>query len=258
MKPTNKPVVGFYGLSGCAGCLLTVLYEKCFKQLIELVDIKAFPFIKENDYDGDFDYVFVEGTVCFDEDIVVLNELRKRSKNLVALGACACVGCVPTIKNFMDGEKVMGAVYPTYNHLKAENPTPLDAHVKVDYYLPQCPPDKKEISDFIECIATGREFKLNSDPVCFECRKKGIVCLLTLGKICLGPITRGGCGALCPFNSVMCYGCRGPCDDANMIAFIDMLKKMGYDDVSIHDKMNTFAGLQFREKEKEASKWLEK
>ena len=227
MKPTKKPTVGFYGVAGCAGCLLTVLYEKCFTRLIELVDIKSFPFIKEETYKGKLDYIFIEGTVCFDEDIITINNLRKRAKKIVALGSCACFGCVPSMKNFHNQDKIKSFVYPKHNKLKETMPTPIDRHIKVDYRLPQCPPDKDEILEFIECIITGREFKEYTDPVCLECRKKGNPCLLDQGKICLGPVTNGGCGALCPSNNVTCYGCRGPCKDANYKAFLDMLKEKG-------------------------------
>ncbi|MFH1521859.1 MAG: hypothetical protein ABIF18_02780, partial [archaeon] len=237
---------------------LTVLFEDCFKRLVNLMEIKAFPFIKEDSYKGRFDYVFIEGTVCFDEDIIAINKLRKRADKVVALGSCSCFGCVPSMKNFRDKEKIMKFVYPKHNHLKAEDPTPIDAHIKVDYYLPQCPPDKKEILQFVECVITGREFKPYVNPVCFECRKKGNVCLLEKGEICLGPLTNGGCNALCPSNNTTCYGCRGPCKDANYKAFLDMLKKKGYTHKDMKDKLETFAGLQFKEEDKEdVSKWLE-
>ncbi len=255
---TIKPTVGFYGISGCAGCLLTVLFEDCFKELIKLVNIKSFPFIKEDTYKGKLDYVFIEGTVCFDEDIVLINELRKRSTKVVALGTCACFGCVPSIKNFHNKEKTMNFVYPKYNHLKSVDPTPISRHIKVDYHIPQCPPDKKEILEFIKHILTKREFNPTKNPVCFECRKKQNPCLLEKNKICLGPITNGGCDALCPSNNTTCYGCRGPNKDANYEAFFKMLKKMGHTNKEIKDKLETFAGLQFKEQEGDSSKWLEK
>lgn len=254
----KKPIVGFFGVSGCAGCLLSVLFEEQFKEITRLLEIKEFPLIKATNYKGKFDYCFIEGTVCFDEDIVVLNELRKRSKYIVALGSCACTGGVPSIKNFLDSEKTMKLVYPTYNHLKAEPPTPIDKHIKVDFYIPQCPPNKEEIVEFVKCIAQRRTFKPYREPVCYECRRLGNKCLLTEGKICLGPITNGGCNALCPSNGVTCYGCRGPCQDANMKAFKKMLNEMGYKDAQIFDKLNTFSGLKFKEKEGENSTWLEK
>ena len=78
--------------------------------------------------------------------------------------------------------------------------------------------------------------------------------------MCLGPITNGGCNALCPSNDTECYGCRGPCKDANIHAYLQMLREMGYSAKEMHEKMTTFAGLQFRDKEEEKgeSTWLEK
>lgn len=249
----TKLKVGVYGITGCAGCLLSILFEDCFKQLVELVDIKSFPMIKNDSYEGDFDYVFIEGTVCFDEDIIMLNKLRKKAKYIVALGACSCLGGVPTIKNFLNNEKTIEFVYNKYNHLKPEPPTPIDMHIKVDYYLPQCPPNKEEILEFIKCIATNREFKPNKEPVCFECRKKANPCLLDKGEICLGPVTNAGCNALCPSNNTICYGCRGPTKDANFKAYLEMLNQMGYTKENMQDKMKTFSGLQFKEQLKEAN-----
>jgi len=244
---TNKLKIGVYGISGCAGCLLTFLFEPLFKELVELVDIKAFPLIKQDSYKGNFDYVFIEGTVCFDEDIMRINELRKRAKYIVALGSCSCTGGVPSIKNFLNQEQTMKYVYPKYNHLKSEDPTPINMHIKVDYYLPQCPPSKEELVEFIKVIATKRKFKQYYEPVCFECRKKSNPCLLDKGKLCLGPVTNGGCDALCPSNNTVCYGCRGPCKDSNYKSFNDTIKQGGYTKEDMIDKMRTFSGLQFNE-----------
>ena len=255
----KKPIVGVFGISGCAGCLLTILYEDAFKQMSNLLDLRSFPLVKEDRYKGDFDYVFIEGTVCSDEDIIKLNELRNRAKKIVALGACSTLGGVPSIKNFMDQDKTMRLIYPKTNKLKSSLPQPIDMHIKVDYYLPQCPPSKKEILDFVQCILTGREFKPYTNPVCLECRNLGNKCLLEEGKLCLGPITNGGCNALCPSNNTTCYGCRGPCKDANLKAFLEMIEQKGYTEKQLHDKMKTFAGLQFQQLEGEdkISTWLE-
>ncbi|MBR9705163.1 hypothetical protein GOV12_07155 [Candidatus Pacearchaeota archaeon] len=244
-----KPKVGFYGISGCAGCLLTVLFEDSIKNLIELINIKSFPLIKQESYDGNFDIVFIEGTVCFDEDLIVINKLREKSKIIVAFGACASVGGVPSMKNFKDSKKVMNLVYPRINHLKSVDPTPIDSHIKVDYYLEQCPPSKEELIEFVKTIITKRTWRPYTEPVCLECRKKANPCILEKGEICLGPITKGGCNALCPTNITECYGCRGPNPDANIPAFLEMLKEMGYTKEDYQDKIETFAGLQFKKLE---------
>ena len=252
-----KPIAGFFGVAGCAGCLLSVLFEETFPKIIKAFDIKSFPLIKEDNYQGNFDIVFIEGTVVFDEDIILLNELRKRSKIVVALGSCACVGGVPSIKNFKNEEKVMRFVYPKHNNLRSEPPTPINKHIKVDYYIPQCPPNKEEILEFIECFISGKQFKNPKDPVCIECRKQGNICLLQEGEICLGPLTRAGCNALCPKNGVGCYGCRGPTKDANYNSYLKILKEKGHTKEEIKDKLETFAGLDFEEDARKSTLWLE-
>jgi sulfhydrogenase subunit delta len=243
----QKLKIGVYGITGCAGCLLTFLFEPVFKELVELVDIKAFPLIKEDSYKGNFDYIFVEGTVCFDKDILKLTDLRSRTKYIVALGTCSCVGGVPSIKNFLNHEETAKIVYSKTSHLRSVDPTPIDMHIKVDYYLPECPPNKEELLEFIKFIGTGRKPKQYKEPVCFECRRKANPCQLDKGKICLGPVTNGGCNALCPSNSTVCYGCRGPCKDSNYKAFLDTIKQGGYTKENMQDIMRTFSGLQFNE-----------
>ena len=89
----KKLKVGFYGITGCAGCLLSVIFnEDELLDLINLIDLKAFPFIKEVNTDENFDYVFMEGLVADKEDLEILEKLRKNCRYLVSLGACACTG----------------------------------------------------------------------------------------------------------------------------------------------------------------------
>jgi len=243
----NKPKLGVFGITGCGGCILSFLYQNMMPVLHRFFDIVAFPMIMENN-DHKLDIAFVEGTVTCDEDIIALNEIRKRSKILVALGSCACFGGVPAMKNFLREREIEKFVYPSSSHLKSVKATPLDMHVKVDYYIPQCPPNKKEITKFLACYLNGKKFELSSDPVCIECRRKGNTCLLEEGKICLGPVTAAGCDALCPSKGIACYGCRGPNEENNIEAFIKLLKEKGFDEAEIKTKLSFFAGLQFEKK----------
>jgi len=253
----NKPIVGFFGISGCAGCLLSFLYEEVFLKITKKVDIRSFPLIKEDNYKGNFDFVFIEGTVVFEKDISLLNELRRRAKYVIALGSCSCFGGVPSIRNFKDGEKKIKFVYPKYDFLKSVKPSPIDKYIKVDFYIPQCPPNKKEIIDFLNCILTEKPFRLKEEPVCVECRKNGNRCLLEDNILCLGPLTLGGCNAICPQNKTGCYGCRGPFKEANYNSFIHLLKKKKYTKKEIEERMEIFAGLNFKKEEEKISKWLE-
>lgn len=240
-----KLKVGCYGLTGCAGCLLSIIFnEDEILDIIQLVDLKAFPFIKEVNLDETFDCVFLEGLVASKDDLEVLSKLRKNTKILVSLGACACTGCVPAFRQFTLKENYYHLLYRKSNFIEDVTPSPQDTYVKVDYYIPGCPPDKKEILNFIKSLVMGKMPKTTDNPVCVECRRNGNACLLDAGKPCLGPITAGGCNSVCTNSGFECWGCRGPTTDMNLPLMIKILRNKGFDDKFIQDRMRTFAGLK--------------
>lgn len=242
----GKPKVGFFGITGCAGCLLSVVFnENELLEIPNLVDIKAFPFIKQqNMEDGEYDIIFIEGTVAKQEDLDDILKLRKQTKLLVAMGACSCTGGVPAFRNFISDDHYRELVYHKASHLTDVDPTPVDHYVHVDYYLPGCPPDKNEILNFLKAVAKGKIPKPYDKPVCVECRLNGNRCLLDEGKLCFGPITRGGCNSVCTNNKLECWGCRGPTDDANVKVMLELLKEKGFDTKVIRDRLETFVGLK--------------
>ncbi|NTV22751.1 MAG: hypothetical protein HGA85_00045 [Nanoarchaeota archaeon] len=235
--------IGFYGLTGCAGCQLSVIFnEDELLDIIKLFDIRAFPFIKASNDEERFDLVFMEGLVASPHDIETLTRIRAKTKTLVALGACAHSGCIPAYRSFTLKENYEHLLYSKAKDIADVEPEPISKHVKVDYVLPGCPPDKKEILHFMKEIALGKTPKFNHNPVCVECRLNGNDCLLIHGKPCMGPITSGGCHAVCVTGGFECWGCRGPTGDANYKAYIALLKKKGYKKEFIKTRMMMFAG----------------
>ena len=83
---TGKLKVGFYGITGCAGCLLSFIFnEDELLDLVDLVELKAFPFVKEVNPNDKFDYVFMEGLVADKGDLEELKKLEEemnRDKSL--------------------------------------------------------------------------------------------------------------------------------------------------------------------------------
>ncbi|MBD3164108.1 NADH:ubiquinone oxidoreductase [Candidatus Woesearchaeota archaeon] len=249
-----KPKVGFYDLTGCQGCLLSVIFnENEILDMLSKIDVKEFRFIMDEKYSGKLDVCFVEGTVVNKEDEKVLGKLRERSKILVALGACACHGNIPALRNFADEKKLDYLKYEKKHEQMQdmEKPMPIAKFVNVDYSIPGCPPDRDEIKKFIKEILLGKEFRNYSDPVCRECRLFENGCLIDDGQICLGPLTKGGCHAVCTTNGFKCYGCRGVTDDANFEGYFRLLEEKGKTDVQIKKHMETFAGIEINEKLKD-------
>jgi len=245
----KKPKVGIYNITGCCGCVLSVLFnEDEILKLVNIIDVKAFPFIKKKQV-SKFDIILLEGTVVSKDDLEILNELRTKTKVLVALGACACTGGIPSFKNFTNPKKYQQLMFPKAIRIQDLEPKPIDSYVKVDYYLPGCPPDEKEILEFCKQIVIGKKPELYDKPVCLECRMHENECLLDIGKLCLGPITRGGCGSVCTNSRLECWGCRGPTTDANYEELLKLLRDKGFDTRYIKKRMKTFVGLKLKENE---------
>jgi sulfhydrogenase subunit delta len=240
----DKPVVGFYDLTGCNGCLLSFVFNE--DEILEMArhfQIKSFRLIKELKEEKQFDIVFMEGLVASNMDLEMLKAIRAKTKTLVALGACACTGCIPAYRNFIDASKYVAMVYEKTKEMKDTQPLPINKHVAVDYYIPGCPPDKKQILDFMKDLLLGKKPADYDRPVCFECRLNENRCLLDDGKMCLGPITRGGCDAVCTNGKLECWGCRGPMPDANLPLISKLLEQKGFPKEHIKQRLRTFAGM---------------
>ncbi|MEK6917146.1 MAG: hypothetical protein AABW92_05375 [Nanoarchaeota archaeon] len=246
----SKLKVGIYGLTGCAGCQLSIIFnEDELLDLLSLIDLRAFPFIKGHNLDEEFDLVFMEGLVASNNDLELLKKIRAKTKILVALGACAHTGCIPAYRHWTLKEDYEHLLYRKDEIIKDQEPTPIDAHVKVDFVIPGCPPDKQEILNFIKDILNGKTPRPYNNPVCIECKRNYNDCLLIKGKLCMGPITAGNCNAVCINGGFECWGCRGPSGDANYTAYINLLREKGFSDKFIKTRMKLFAGLKLKTEE---------
>ncbi len=245
-----KPKVGFYDVTGCQGCLLSVIFnEDELLDIVSAVDIKEFRFIMGEKYDGPLDICFIEGAIVNKDDEEMVKKLRARSKVVIALGCCAMHGCIPSLRHYADEKDLDRLKYEKkFPEMQdVGQPIPITKFIKVEYALPGCPPDRDEIKKFIKELLLGKDFRAYPDPVCRECRLFENGCLLDEKKICLGPLTRGGCSAVCTNNGFECYGCRGITDDAQFDEYFKLLKEKGIDKEEAMKHMNTFAGLEIHE-----------
>lgn len=241
-----KAKVAIRSITGCAGCQLTIYYvEDILLTLLEKVDLVAAPMIKEENYEGEVDISFVEGSVTFTEDIEKIKEWRAKSKIIVAIGACAGEGGVQQEKQFIDKAKAESYVYKKdTKFLKSVDPSPLSDHIKVDYYIKGCPVDKQEIIWFLKQVLAGKEPQEYEKPVCHECKLRENYCLLEQGRDCYGPITYGNCSIMCPDFNHACTGCRGPVSDGNFQQFMTMLEEKGYSQKVIVQRMQKYSGVR--------------
>jgi coenzyme F420-reducing hydrogenase gamma subunit len=249
---TSKPKIAIHSITGCAGCQLTIYFIKdLLLDVLGAIDLVAAPMIKGKNSEGPYDICFVEGLVASQDDLELVKKWREQSKILVAWGTCATHGNVPGIKNFMQTEKVERAQYDNTSHLKGRisvvKPTPIEAHVKVDFNISGCPPEETEFLKFVKEALMGMNPRIYNEPVCVECTKREIKCILEDGEECLGPLIRGGCNALCPGVKHGCTGCHGPIPQSNIPQTIELLKENGINSELIIKRLRKYAGLKFEE-----------
>jgi len=225
-----KPRVAFFDFSSCEGCQLQIAnLEEEILDLIEIVDIVSFREVM-TEHSDDYDIAIVEGSIMRPMDEQRLRQIRSKCKILVALGSCATMGGVNKIRNQWPVEKVVQEVYDNEdikdNEFFNVQPTKaLNEVVPVDYYIHGCPINRDEFKHVITSLALGKKPEIPSYPVCVECKKNENVCLFELGKFCLGPITRAGCGAICPTNGSPCDGCRGILSKPNVECVMELLQR---------------------------------
>jgi coenzyme F420-reducing hydrogenase gamma subunit len=214
-----KPRIAVFSLTGCEGCSLAILeLENELLDVLEAVEVVNFrEAMTERAWD--IDIGFVDGAVSTPGDEQEVRHFREKCGALVALGACAGMGGINTLKNHQSSEDYRRYVYgDRYSWFPTTDARPVSAVVKVDYELPGCPIDRSEFLRFVKWALAGRRFRLPDYPVCVECKRLGNLCLYEKGIMCLGPLTRAGCNAICPSFGAKCEGCRGILHDESLKA----------------------------------------
>lgn len=234
-----KPKIAIFSLTSCEGCSLAILELE--NQLLDILNAVEIVNFREGmtERSWDIDIGFVDGAVSTPEDEQELKHFRESCKVLVAIGACACLGGVNTLKNYQPREEYRRYVYgERAEWFPTVDARPLSAVAKIDYELPGCPMVKEEFLRFVLTILAGRTWELPQTAVCVECKKQGNLCLYERGLICLGPVTRAGCAAICPSYGSKCEGCRGLVGEEQLKAAGVNLREQY--NVSLDDVLNDF------------------
>ncbi len=266
---TGKPKLAFYWAASCGGCEISVTeLGMRLVDVSEQADIVFWPAAMDFKYDDvrkmadkEIDICFFNGAIRNTENEEMAHLMRKKSKTLIAFGSCSHLGGIPGLANMYDIEALCQRIYDTspsldnsrgtypqavtempegkitlpelYDHVKF-----LADVVKVDYYMPGCPPVVDQIWKVFQAALkgelppTGAVIGADVKSVCDVCpREKGEPgfrisefkrphevdldpdkCFLTQGVICCGPVTRAGCGIPCLKGNMPCRGCYGPAE----------------------------------------------
>lgn len=245
----NRPKVGFYNFSGCAGCLLTIL--NCEDTLLDIFnggEVVSFLMAKSDNTEKELDIAFLDGSITTNEQEEFLIDIRARTKKIVCLGICSSYGGVQAMEYGKNTwQKRFKKVYGTkpFEVVKAFESRPVDAFVKVDYYLPGCPIDAEQFLYNYARLLRGLPVDAPKTPVCLECKWRENECLLLKNIMCLGPVTASGCKARCPSVNLPCVGCFGPADEGNLTSEFNLLKEKKYTFTEIERKLRLFGGVKF-------------
>jgi coenzyme F420-reducing hydrogenase gamma subunit len=237
--PLEKPKVGVFGFTGCEGCQLQIANkEETLADLLESIEVINFRLISSDKEDG-YDIAFVEGSITTDEDAARLRSIRKQAKTLIAIGACASLGGVHNLRERFTLADTVQEVYGT-QPVDTGPVRKVSDVVSVDIELPGCPISKSEFEWLVRHIILGLEPKFPQYPVCVECKQRLNACVFDMGMICLGPVTRAGCKAICPRNHLGCWGCRGPADETNYESLVEILGERGFSEQEIAERAHFF------------------
>lgn len=240
------PSIGVYGLTGCGGDQLTIL--NCEEKIVDMYDIaevQSFVMAQSDNDSGKVDIALVEGSVSTEEQKEHLLKIREESEIVVAIGNCSCYGGPQAMdigrENWEDNYKqVYGDI--EMEHTDPIESRPIGSFIEVDMLIPGCPIDRGEFMSVFSKLVKGIPVEEYPLPVCAECKWRQNACLLNEGKMCIGPLTQGGCDAVCPTHNLVCVGCRGPVVNGNVASEIDMLQEMGFTKEEFITRMRLYGG----------------
>jgi sulfhydrogenase subunit delta len=252
MAAHQQQTLAVWKFASCDGCQLSLLdCEDELLMLADRVEIAHFLEASSATVEGTYDVSIVEGSITTASDAERIKDVRRRSRTLITIGACATAGGIQALRNFADVDDFTSIVYASPDYISTlGTSTPISAHVPVDFELNGCPISKSQLLEVIGAHLAGRRPRVRAHSVCVECKRRGTVCVMVAhGTPCLGPVTHAGCGAICPAYDRGCYGCYGPMESPNTAALSARMAELGSDELDLVRVYRTFnAGSEaFRE-----------
>jgi len=289
-------------LNACSGCEISIvdLGERLL-DVLSLVEFVHIPVLMDHKYLGQLgdgrhteipeaDVGIISGGLRNEEHMEVALEMRKKCNIIIGLGTCATHGGIPALANSYYNEQILERYYSTETTDRPElipcdgiprlldTCRALDEAIKVDVYLPGCPPHPDQVFGALVALLEGRPLEVSEKSVCNDCptirEGKGQVkqlrrflqapfynspdepldkmrCLLEQGILCMGSVTKAGCGGgkvtpRCIAARVPCRGCSGPVkQDGNQL--LDMLNALASNGIDIqslpeHTSLLRFSG----------------
>ncbi|MBI1422966.1 MAG: sulfhydrogenase subunit delta [Gammaproteobacteria bacterium] len=213
-----KPRLAVHKFSSCDGCQLALLNAgEPLLQLSEFVTITHFAEAGPLDPDANVDISLVEGSITTAHDVERIKRIREQSRLVITIGACATSGGLQALRNYAAVGDWVAGVYAHPEYIQTlPTSTPIRDHIRVDFEIWGCPVNTQQVLTAVRDLLSGVMPVEESNKVCQECKRRHYTCVMvSQGVACMGPVTRAGCGALCPGVGRGCYGCYGPAENCN-------------------------------------------
>lgn len=232
----RKPKLAVWKFASCDGCQLSLL--DCEEELIAVagaITIANFPEASSRIIRGPYELSLVEGSITTPHDAERIHKIRRASKFLITIGACATAGGIQALRNYQDVDDFTRTVYANPDYIETlKQSTAISDHVKVDFELRGCPINKYHLIELCNAFLNRRKPNIPTHSLCMECKLKGNICVMVAHDTpCMGPVTQAGCGALCPSYDRGCYSCFGPAEDPNLRPLSEQFKLMNISDDDI-------------------------
>lgn len=243
MSERKRPKLAVWKFSSCDGCQLSLL--DCELELLavsEAVEIAYFLEATRKVVKGPYDISLVEGSITTPHDVEAIRRVRRQSRTLITIGACATAGGIQALRNFTDVKGFIDRVYAHPEYIETlDRSLAVSEHVRVDFELRGCPINKHQLLEVLNASLNGRRPNVHPHAECMECKMQGNVCVtVAKGEPCLGPVVQAGCGGLCPSLGRGCFGCFGPMETPNTAAMAAKLDEMGLDGRDIQRRFRGF------------------
>ena len=170
----TKPKLATVWLDGCSGCHMSFLdLDERLLELADLVDLVYSPLVDAKEYPPEVDIALVEGAVATVADEEKIRKVRAHTRLLVAMGDCAITSNVPGMRNAIGPEAVLRRAYLENANLQQQIPTeglpkllpaarPIHNFVKVDVFLPGCPPSAETFHTALTALLAGEPIDVSA------------------------------------------------------------------------------------------------
>jgi NAD-reducing hydrogenase small subunit len=179
-----KPKIATTSLAGCFGCHMSLLdIDERILKLLELVDFDKSPVDDIKEFTGECLVGLIEGGCCNEENVRVLRDFRKHCKILISVGDCAIDGGIPAMRNMVPLKECLEEAYlhgPTVHNpagiipndpelpLLLDKVYPCHEVVKIDYFLPGCPPSADTLWAALVALLEGKPLDLPYELVKYD------------------------------------------------------------------------------------------